>query len=173
MYHPNGGTGMGRQVAIIALVIVILAAAACGSSTSTAISTGAGGGASQPSVATASPQIYDRCNQQLGRWMTALKSLNSRLDIGMVESDYTKELGNISVVYHEIDFKSLSAQCLVPGVTAEKAFNDYIDADNAWSKCISSMACTNAKVRPKLQAFWAAATIKIDKANAQLQRLRG
>jgi hypothetical protein len=165
---------MGRQVSSVALVIVMLAAAACGSTSSTTSTNPAGSGTgSPPAASTASPEIYDQCNHQIGKWMTALKALNSRLDIGLTESDYTRELGNISVIYHEIDFNSLSPQCLVPGVNAEKAFNDYIDASNAWSKCFASLTCTNAKVRPKLQSFWAAATRQLDKANTELQKLQG
>jgi hypothetical protein len=164
---------MGRPVPSFALVIVMLAAAAaCGSTSSTTSTNPAGSGSgSPPAASAASLEIYNQCNHQIGKWMTALKALNSRLDIGLTESDYTKELGNISVVYHEIDFSSLSPQCLVPGVKAEKAFNDYIDASNAWSKCFASLTCTNAKVRPKLQSFWAAATRQLDKA--ELQKLQG
>ena len=162
---------MGRPVSSVALVIVMLAAAACGSTSSATSTNPAGSGTgSPPAASTASPEIHDQCNHQIGKWMRALKALNSRLDIGLTDS---RELGDISVIYHEIDFNSLSPQCLVPGVKAEKAFNDYIDASNAWSKCFASLTCTNAKVRPKLQSFWAAAARQLDKANTDLQKLQG
>jgi hypothetical protein len=164
-----------RRISILAIFVIAALATGCGSSSSSGGSNGAGvctslnacGGGT---TATA-PAKDPKCNGQIGKWITALQALNSRLNVGLTNAAYTTELGDVSVLYGQIPFKAMSAACLTPGTEAEKAMNLYITASNAWSACISSLTCSNAKVKPKLQRDWAKASSEITKAENELQAL--
>jgi hypothetical protein len=117
--------------------------------------------------------IFRACSRQLGPLLKGLRAMDSRLDVGLNESDYLDELGNVNVAYGQIDVDNESPKCVsAVGVPAEDALNDYIKAGNAWNKCISKLSCSNAKVRPTLQADWALATAKIDQAERGLKHLK-
>jgi hypothetical protein len=152
---------------IAACSILALASTACGSAA-------ASSGSSTPSSAsTQSAADYQMCADNLGAWITKLQALDSRLSVGMTESEYLTTVGGVKVEYDRVDFKALPVPCLSKvGVPAEKALNAYIKAANAWNSCVTNYSCSMARVKPKLQASWATATVKLAAAKTGLDSLR-
>jgi len=110
------------------------------------------------------------CKAQLGELLAALQEIDSRLDIGMTIADYGQRLGDAKVAYDRIDFGSLEPGCVSSvGVPLENAFNEYIDAYQAWDSCIDRVTCRLSSVEPELQDHWAAASDYIDEAAAALE----
>ena len=57
------------------------------------------------------------------------------------------------------------------GLPAEAALNDYVKAAKTWSACFDDANCSNASVKPKLQARWDKAATQVRRANAGLVRM--
>jgi len=115
----------------------------------------------------------EECQSDLEAFLNTLEDLNSRLEIGLNYHDYTEKVGNVRVAYDKIDFGGLDPECVrLVGVPAEAALNQYIQAVNAWSKCIQDINCSNEQVKPTLQRHWAAATTKIMQARDGVETLR-
>lgn len=145
---------------LVMALVVVLAAAGCGGSTS----------ASSAPGATPAPAVVSQdCADSLAPFLDALKSLSSRLDIGLTYADYGSKLGDVKTAYDDVDFKKLDASCISAiGVDAEAALNHYITAYTTWHDCISSTSCSNDSIKPKLQAEWASASTLIKKIRDQL-----
>lgn len=106
--------------------------------------------------------IEDACFTQLGPLYTAESDLSGRLDVGITEPNYQVKLGDVSVAYNGLRLTGLSSNCLSKiGVPLEDAFKAYTTAGTLWNDCITSTSCTNASVKPKLQAQWTIASGRI------------
>jgi len=114
---------------------------------------------------------YASCNGQVGRLISRLEDLSSRLDVGLNFSDYSSKVGDVSVAYHRIDFKGMDFQCLAAGVPAEAALNAYDAAYNKWNACISNFSCSTHSIKPFLQEKWAVAAVKTESARGLLKRV--
>lgn len=162
----HGSTRSGvSPLAVAGFVLLVLAGVAAGF----LVLHGQGSAAPLPPAATqatGSSTSTDSvsCVAQVGPFVNALEDLDSRLEVGLTFADYGTRVGDAQVVYDRIDFTAMDPNCLSNvGVPAENALNHYVKAFNAWNACVGKLSCTNAKIKPKLQAEWSAATDILDK----------
>ena len=113
------------------------------------------------------------CALAVDPFLASLQELDSRLSVGLNYDEYTNQVGNVQVVYDQLDVGGLTALpgCLNVAVAGEKAFNQYIKASNAWGTCFDDLYCSNDDVQPKLQRLWAKATSLVQRAQAKLDAI--
>ncbi len=112
------------------------------------------------------------CGSQLEPLMTALHDADSRLSVGMDYSAYTDAVAEVRVAYDRVPTSSLSPECISgAGVKAEDALNEYVKAQNEWSRCIGHiLSCKLDKVvKPRMQRRWAKAERLIGQADGYLE----
>jgi hypothetical protein len=113
------------------------------------------------------------CERHLGPLLQKLHNIDSRLTIGMTQSEYSTALGDAQIVYDRIRFAAMELDCVsAVGVPAENAFNLYIRANNTWSDCIADLYCDiDADAMPQIQERWTKATVLLAKADRGLRNL--
>lgn len=112
-----------------------------------------------------------RTCHQLRGFVGAMAALRDRLARGLSYDDYLREVQSVRSLYSEIDADKLTVGCLlVSGGPAERAFNLYIDAANAWGDCLSTVSCTTRSIEPRLQRKWALAAHQLTVARRGLRR---
>lgn len=88
-----------------------------------------------------------------------MDSLRRRLAVGVTYDQYLNEIHGIRSTYHAVPAGEVEIDCVdAVAVPAEKAFNRYIQAANAWGACVSELGCGSAQVEPVLQQRWRAAS---------------
>lgn len=116
--------------------------------------------------------LQEECDEAFTDFMSSLKEINSRLDIGMNYEEYGNQVSDTKVTYDAIDFEDLSEPCVEKvGVPAEKALNFYVDAYRSWNECIESSYCNDDKNTRELQGDWSDATFQIELAERGLDDL--
>lgn len=112
------------------------------------------------------------CRQQVGGLLRALRSTESRLNVGMSFTDYGEQVGGISIGYDRMPVSRMDFDCVGgPGVAGEKAFNSYQSAYNTWNDCIGDFGCDVDSINPELQKQWAKASRQITRARSALTGL--
>lgn len=159
------------RVVAIAVATVALATA-CGSSGGTASGSKSSGGGSSPTVATVEQMSKSDCLSKLGPFLNSMQEINSRLDIGMNESEFVQRVGTAKVKHDQLDPKALQGTCLDAGVDLEKALNKYIKAANKWSNCVSNFSCTFKKINAVMQLYWLQASTRISTAEKKVGKLQ-
>ena len=106
-----------------------------------------------------------QCDSQVGPLVTALDDLNGRLDVGLTFDQYDEKLGDVWVAYDKIVWGTLGSKskCVLAGVHAENALNNYSDAYNIWKDCLGDMNCDLDSIDPSRQAKWTPASRQIQK----------
>src|ERR1700733_219659 len=126
---------------------------------------GCGGGdaATAESTATTRPEQQTRggalagrpCPAQVGAFVESLDTLRHQLAIGLSYEQYAAKVKGLRGSYDELPVDRLTIACLTTtGTPAERAFDKYIDATNAWGECLADAACTTATIEPVLQRKW-------------------
>jgi hypothetical protein len=114
------------------------------------------------------------CRAQLGGFVGSMARLRDELARGL---DYDAYLGGVRatrVIYAAIRPQRVPAACLLAsGGPAERAFNLYIDAANAWGDCLATVACDTHGVEPRLQRKWALAARQLSLAQRGLRTASG
>ena len=195
---PSGSPGRNRWWVWVAAVVVVAAIAglayaagssgkdggnptAAGSPPATGSPVATPSSPSPTASLSAEPSIADEdsdgnpdsaeCQQQLGGLMKALKEIDSRLDVGLTQSELNGYVGDASVEYDRARFGSLPTTCtLTVGVPLENALNNYIKSNNRWNSCISNFGCDVDSIDPYLQKQWAAAAKNLRRASAGLRQ---
>jgi hypothetical protein len=144
---------------------------ACGMAALIVVASGCGGPSAAEKQAKAAAQQHAKCKADIGPFLTALKDLNSRLDVGLSFQAYSDQVGNVKVAYDRVPFKQLSLPCLKVGGPAEGALNAYISAYSVWNKCIGDTYCSTDSIDSELQGHWETARLKIERAQAALDRI--
>jgi hypothetical protein len=133
-----------------------------GTTTGQARSATAAGGAKSSAAATISSHgkaTGDPCRRQLGGFLDTMAALRRKLARGLSYDDYLKEVQATRTVYAKIPTRKLRAGCVVAvGAPAERAFNLYIDATNAWGNCLATVSCDTRAIEPELQRKWVLAS---------------
>jgi hypothetical protein len=141
--------------------------AGCGSSTSPSTNGGAA-----LSVPTGPAQMTrSKCLSEVGPFLDSMQQIDSRLNVGMTESEFVARTGTAEVKHDQLDPHAISGACLTAGADLETALNRYAKAANKWRNCIASFSCTFHKINRYMQAQWAAASVKITRAKTQLDSL--
>lgn len=112
------------------------------------------------------------CQRQLGGFIDALKTLGSKLDVGLNFVNYSEEVAALNVEYDDVPIGQMSGRCInQAGIPSENSLNSYLDAYNTWNECFAALTCDS--VEPELQASWANAESLLEKARSGLRSLRG
>jgi hypothetical protein len=97
----------------------------------------------------------ERCRDQVGGFLSSLAKLRGSLALGLSYEQYVAALGGVRAAYGEVPVGRLTIDCLASaGTPAEKALNRYIDAANAWGKCLSEAGCDTGSIEASLQKRW-------------------
>jgi len=148
-----------------ALAVAALALSACG---------GSGGataeGTTAATAAAKTPQEAHSagrpCPASLRAFAGSLDSMRRQLAVGLSYDQYAARVGKLRGDYDEIPVERLTIACLAAtGTPAEQAFNQYVDAVNAWGECLADAACTTAAVEPVLQRRWRLASHLLSQAS--------
>ena len=109
------------------------------------------------------------CRAQLRGFLVSLVTLRDDLVAGLDYRSYLGEVREVRFAYEGIRTGRLGLECLIAaGTTAERAFNLYIDAANAWGDCLTTASCETSSVEPELQRRWARASDLISRAQRGL-----
>lgn len=110
------------------------------------------------------------CRRQLHGFLTSMDALRTDLARGLSYRDYLREVRAVRSVYARIRAEKLAVGCLLAsGGPAERAFNLYIDAANAWGECLTTASCHTTVVEPTLQRKWARASTRLSLAQRGLR----
>ncbi len=155
---------------VLAALSLALVLSACGEDRTAA----ADGSAGTSRAATAKrpsphPAAHGACRQELRGFLAAMGSLRTRLARGLSYEDYLREVRQLRSAYDRIDAARLPIGCLLAsGTPAERAFNLYVDAANAWGDCLATASCETAAIEPRLQHSWARASAQLTRAQRGL-----
>jgi len=95
------------------------------------------------------------CPAPVSAFADSLERLRRALAVGLSYEQYAARIGRLRRAYGEIPFARLEIGCLLAtGTPAERAFDGYLDAANAWGECLADAACTTASIEPVLQRKW-------------------
>jgi hypothetical protein len=109
------------------------------------------------------------CENELGDFLEAVDEIDSRLSVGMNYSDYSGKTADAKVAYDRVDAGELTQRaCVNAALAGEQALRSYIAAYTIWNDCFDSDYCSNDSITPELQAKWAQATRKNQKAQELL-----
>lgn len=124
-----------------------------------------------PSLPTA--KSSRRCRRELAPFVASLESLRDDLARGLSYDDYLARVRGTRAVYAKVRPNRIPAGCLVvSGGPAERAFNLYIDATNAWGDCLATVSCDTRSIEPRLQRQWALAEDRLATARRGLSPAR-
>ncbi len=111
------------------------------------------------------------CQRTLTPTLNALSDHDARLNVGMVEGDYTTAVGDAEVTYSRVNPALLSAEC-VANVAApiESALASYMNTSTVWNSCITDLYCdtSSASFDAGIQADWSSATTDISDAKVAI-----
>jgi hypothetical protein len=117
----------------------------------------------------AAPTARRSCRAQLRGFLGSLDGLREDLVVGLDYRSYLGEVREVRFAYEGIRTERLGLECLLAaGTMAERAFNLYIDAANAWGDCLTTASCKTSAVEPELQRRWARASDLITRAQRGL-----
>ena len=79
-----------------------------------------------------------KCRKRIGGFVSALRDLDSVLNVGVTLTSYSDELGRARIQYDRIGGGAgLDSDCASAARTAESAFDTHIDAYNYWRDCLA------------------------------------
>lgn len=102
--------------------------------------------------------ISDLCVSTMQTLYVAEQAMDAKLDVGIVEADYQRELQDLSVAQNASNTEAIGQDeiCLRQvALPLANALIDYADAGTLWNKCVTKISCTFASIRDKVQAKWA------------------
>jgi hypothetical protein len=153
-----GGTGDRRRRLLLegAAVAVLLAAGA-------ALAFSMGGGDSRAA--------YENCRQQTQPVFASIADLRSHLDVGVVQSDYAREVGDANATYNRLVAANPETPCQPVTLTLGEAMDSYAEASSEWNECIveAEEFCGEAST----QELWLDADRAVARAKDQLDSLTG
>jgi hypothetical protein len=93
---------------------------------------------------------YAACALSLQPALDAIGALNSRLDVGLNQSEYANRVGDTKVVIDRLDRTKLTASCDKVASELAAAVDMYATASGEWNDCIQSDYCSD----PPVQRYW-------------------
>jgi hypothetical protein len=99
------------------------------------------------------------CPARLVAFVDALGDLRRQLAVGLSYDQYTARVKALRADYEGVPIERLDLACLAAsGTSGERAFNEYIEAANAWGDCLADASCDTATIEPVLQRKWRVAS---------------
>lgn len=112
-----------------------------------------------------------RTCHQLRGFIGSMSVLRDKLARGLSYDEYLREVQSVRSLYSDIEAAKLTAGCLLAsGGPAERAFNLYIEAANAWGDCLATVSCNTRSIEPRLQRKWALAAHQVTVARQGSRR---
>lgn len=105
------------------------------------------------------------CRERTQPVMEAVQELNSRLDIGMNQDDYSSKVGDVKVAFDRVSSEEVSAECRKAISELGRAVEAYAEASAEWNDCITSSYCSE----PDLQPHWDRAASRVERASALMR----
>jgi hypothetical protein len=127
--------------------------------------------AREAAATAAREKTYDTCVDQLDPLVSAMSTVDARLDVGLSQSEFSDLVGSASIAYSRIDVKKLKGNCLSAGAKLESGFNAYRRVATAWNDCIYDTYCDMDSIDPMMQDNWSAASQAIDRAKTLIHTL--
>lgn len=116
--------------------------------------------------------VYQACRSELMPLYNSLRSINSRLNVGLTQTDLGSAVGEASIAYDRIHIHKLGdGACLSAGAKMEDAFNQYVTTSSTWNDCITDIYCDTDTITPGMQRKWAVATRDLGQAQHIMQGL--
>jgi hypothetical protein len=105
------------------------------------------------------------CVQELRGFMRKLGDLDAQLQVGLSYSEHSDAIQETAIAYNRIAFDNLELDCLHKvGLSAEKAYRKFAQADSVWNDCISDFGCDSDSIDPELQNHWQSGSKMLDEA---------
>ncbi|HEY3530400.1 MAG TPA: hypothetical protein VGK78_14735 [Nocardioides sp.] len=101
------------------------------------------------------------CQKLLHDSFQALQTIDSRLDVGMVESDFTSAVGEAQAKYDEVDTSTVSKNHCGAYQSLGAVLKQYSRASSYWNSCIITDYCTPSEVT--LNKYWGRSSTLLDK----------
>jgi hypothetical protein len=99
------------------------------------------------------------CPDQIDAFVDSLDTLRRQLAVGLSYEQYATRVKALRASYDQLPIDRLTIACLATtGTPAERAFDKYIDATNAWAQCLADASCATAAIEPVLQRKWRVAS---------------
>lgn len=149
----GGGRGRRLRVVLTVLAVVLVGGLVA------LIASGSGDGAQA---------AYAECQRDSRPTFAAMQELGSHLDVGVVQTDYAAEVGDVQATYDRLDSRRVSPACApVVGALGE-AMDSYAQASSEWNECIvSGEECAEGTT----QSLWLDADRAIARATHRLRSL--
>jgi len=142
----------------------------CGAAGTSAVDKPAGTATAAATTSRAKPNAPGPCRRQLRGFLGAMARLRDGLARGLSYDDYLGGVRRTRTAYSRIHAAKLPAGCLIASAgPAERAFNLYIDAANAWGDCLATVSCNTHSIEPRLQRKWALASHSLSLAQRGLE----
>lgn len=126
-----------------------------------------GGVAVARSLSSSDPlAAYAECQRDVQPVFTGLQDLGSHLDVGLVQSDYTAEVGDVKATYDRLTERSPAASCQPVVQSLGEAITAYSEASG---ECFYEEECEGEGV----QELWLSADRAVARAKQQLDSLSG
>jgi hypothetical protein len=81
------------------------------------------------------------CESAVGEFKEAVEAVDSKLDVGLVQSDFGNAVGDASVAHNSLDVDAISDDLYCLSKVAqplEQAFNMFVRTNNLCNKCITN-----------------------------------
>jgi hypothetical protein len=140
----------GAAVPIAAVVIVIVLASG-------------GGGRNSSSDG------YAECNRELRPVMTEIQSLGGHLDVGLNQSDYSSQVGDLQAAYNGLKERHISSSCRPVVLGLGEAVETYAVASSEWGECIYNL---EEECEGTVEKMWSEADKSIATSKRRLATLR-
>jgi len=105
----------------------------------------------------------DACKDEIGEYVSALVTVDARLDVGVNVDTLSELVGTVSVEKAQIDEDDLAADCEPATEQADRALELYTQSVSSWEACIWNDYC-NPDYDLNLQELWASATGYVERA---------
>jgi hypothetical protein len=95
---------------------------------------------------------HSACKRQTGATFAALQELNSRLDVGLRQAEYSSKVGDVQVVFDRLRGQELDPGCARVVQALDKVLSFHSSASTSWNGCLVEDHCYDAAER--VQAQW-------------------
>jgi len=163
------------RLSAVATLGIVLVLSSCGSDGGPASSGSPGAASTTRTTAAAKAASVPggprrACRHEIGPFVASLAALRGDLARGLSYDDYLARVRGTRAAYAKVRPKRVPAGCLLAsGGPAERAFNLYIDAANAWGDCLATVTCNTRSIEPRLQRKWTLAEHRLALAQKGLK----
>lgn len=114
---------------------------------------------------------YENCRQRTQPVFASIEDLRSHLDVGVVQSDYAREVGDANAAYRRLVGANPETPCQPVAIALGEAMDSYAEASSEWNECIveAEEFCGEAST----QELWLDADRAVAKARHRLDALTG